>query len=67
MVLKQWACKGSFYINSHLVYHLVTAHNATDVADLLVETLRELEDAVGKLEKLTIPKAEENKSEGAIP
>ena len=67
MVSKGWSCKNSFTMKVHLVSHLVTTHNASDVADLLVSTLGELDFAQRELERLTVPKAEENKSEGAIP
>ena len=65
MSSKSWSCKSNFTMKVHLVSHLVTDHNAVDVADLLIFTLGELDFAERELEKLTIPKAEENKSEGA--
>ena len=72
MVSKGYSCKSNFRMKVHLVSHLVTDHNAVDVADSLVSVLGELNYAERELERLThisaeIPKDEENKSEGAIP
>ena len=67
MIDKGYSCKSNFYHERDLVRHLVQAHSAFDVAEMLVNTILELIKAQYELEKLTVPKAEENKSEGAIP
>ena len=67
MVSKGWSCKSAFRYEHSLSRHLAADHSAIDVADLLVSTLGELGNAQAELEKLTIPKAEENESKGAIP
>ena len=82
MVSKGWSCKSTFRDDHSLSRHLAADHSDIDVADLLVSTLGELGNAQAELEKLTFPKegdwegafkaldkakAEENKSEGAIP
>jgi len=67
MIVRGWSCKSAFNDERSLSRHLVETHSAFDVADLLISTLVELAHAQDELEKMTIPKAEENKSAGAIP
>ena len=61
------SCKTLSVDRDMCVRHLSWDHHSSDVAYLVIELLEVNKKAQAELEKLTIPKAEENKSEGAIP